>query len=689
MYILLVEESAQDYLKLRQSLDAESSDILTLDWAPNYDKASQMLQKNNYDLLLIAYYDTLSTLPFTATLKNLKSTPLIFLTLSGQVFKNNYFNDLHFELLDKEKFSWKQILPSYERLKSLLSCHAETQQFRLIFDHAFTFMALLDRDGYLKEVNQAARQFLDIRSDIKELILWETPLALRRPQTQAQLRSMFETAQKNRFVRYEINIDNPPEESVTIDVTMTPICLSDERVNWILIEGRDLTEHKLIEQQLLHANLNDPLTGLPNRQLFIEYLEKAIQRAHSRSNYHVAVLFLDLDRFRVINESLGHDMGDWVLMETAHRLQNCLPENALLARSGGDEFMILLEGIESLETASRLANFINQELSRTFVLDGYELIASASIGIAYDSKTGESADLLRDADTAMFHAKRMGKSCYAIFNKTMHTEAMSRLQIETDIHRALEQQDFVLFYQPQIELQTEQLVGVEALIRFRHPQNGLILPFEFLNVLEDTGLIVKLGEWIVQTACQQLKHWQHADLYLNSVAINLSPHQFRNSNLIRSIVDAVKMANVSPENLALEITESLLLEDVQSTVKTLGIFKDIGFKVTIDDFGTGYSCLNYLKRFPVDAIKIDHSFIKGIVTTAEDAAITVATIDMAHALGLTVIAEGVEKDEQRDFLIDHGCDFVQGYFYAPPLEAETLLEWGKQYIRMMQGKTRL
>ncbi len=690
MHILFVEEVAQDYLNLRQLLD-DQSHSLTLDWAPNYEKAIQMLHKHAYDLCLVAYYDTPNLKQFLNTLKDLVQTPTILLIREQQKSDSAFLANLETEILDKDKFSWKRLLRSYERVKNLLACREETQQFRLMFNHAFAFMVLLDVDGYLQEVNKAAHRFLDLSlvPNYRDLTLWDTPLAVSQTQTQAQFHSMFESARQNRFVRYEINIQDPQEEAITIDLTMTPICLTPNEVKWVLVEGRDLTEHKLIEQQLLHSNLNDPLTGLANRQLFIEHLEKSIQRARNRKNEHIAVLYLDLDRFRVINESLGHDMGDWVLMETAHRLQSCIPEKALLARSGGDEFMILLEGMKTLEEASELASLINQELSKTFVLDGYELIASASIGIAYDSQPSEGADLLRDADTAMFHAKRMGKSCYAIFNKNMHSEAMSRLRIETDIHRALEQQDFVLFYQPQIELQNEFLVGAEALIRFRHPQNGLILPFEFLNVLEDTGLIVQLGEWIVQTACHQLKRWQAADFDLNSVSVNLSPHQFRNGNLIRSIVDAAKSADIPAESLTLEITESLLLEDVQSTVKTLGIFKDMGFKVTIDDFGTGYSCLNYLKRFPVDAIKIDQSFIKGIVATAEDAAITVATIDMAHALGLSVIAEGVEKDEQRDFLIDHGCDFVQGYFYAPPLEEETLLEWGKQYMRMMQGKHQL
>jgi EAL domain-containing protein (putative c-di-GMP-specific phosphodiesterase class I) len=374
-------------------------------------------------------------------------------------------------------------------------------------------------------------------------------------------------------------------------------------------------------------------------------------------------------------------------MEIALRLRNCLQPEDFLARSGGDEFLILLDHLQDLSLATRLAESINKELACPFLLDGYEVAVSASIGIAYSSHQDGHVDLLRDVDAAMYKAKAMGKSCYAVFNRQMHTKAVSRLQIETDLHQALEQKNFVLYYQPQTKLYSGELVGVEALIRLCHPQQGLMSPVDFIPVLEDTGIIVTLGEWILRTACHQLRAWQNAGLLLDHVSVNVSALQFRNhQRLFQVVAECLEMTGLSPECLELELTETLLLEDTDSAIKTLARFKDMGIGVTIDDFGTGYASLNYLKRFPADALKIDRSFIQGVMSVPTDAAITVATIDMAHALGLTVVAEGVETADQRDFLRDHGCDWAQGYFYSAPLEESAFLRWAKQYNRMMKNK---
>ncbi len=687
MHILYLEEDAQDYLAIRQLLD-EQSIISRLDWAPNYDKAYALNRQHRYDLYLIAYRSIRPQHPFIAYLQqNAANTLIIFLTKLDELANlPNEANNII--CLSKTTLTWQQVFNHYQKHITLTQLRQQADLFSTVFQQAFEFMMLLELDGTITLLNQAASQFFEIQpQQVMGQKLWDTSIASHAAQTQFQLKSMLATAAKGQFIRYELEVWGGARGLIIIDLAMSPL-LQDQKTRAILVEGRDLTEHKQIEQQLLHANLNDILTGLPNRQAFVEQLEKASQRTKQRQNYHIAVLYIDLDRFRVINESLGHDMGDWLLMESAHRLQACLPPSTLLARSGGDEFMILMDDLQDFSEAITLAQKINQELARTFVVDGYELMTSASIGIAYSTTQVGSCDLLRDADTAMYHAKQMGKSCYAVFNKQMHTQAISRLQIESDLHRALEHQDFVLFYQPQILLSTDLIVGAEALIRFRHPQNGLILPFEFLSVLEDTGLIIKMGEWIVQTAANHFNQWLAIDLPLSGIAVNLSPHQFRSKTLVQDISRAIERTQLNPEALTLEITESLLLENLHSTVKTLTAFKNLGIHITIDDFGTGYSCLNYLKHFPVDSIKINQSFIKGIPNSPEDTAISVATIDMAHALGLNVIAEGVENDEQRNFLQDHGCDFAQGYFYAPPMEHEIFLEWSKQYNRMMQGRNK-
>jgi EAL domain-containing protein (putative c-di-GMP-specific phosphodiesterase class I) len=270
----------------------------------------------------------------------------------------------------------------------------------------------------------------------------------------------------------------------------------------------------------------------------------------------------------------------------------------------------------------------------------------------------------------------------------MHTQAVSRMQIESDLHKALEQENFVLFYQPQTDLITEHLVGAEALIRFQHPINGLMAPNHFIPILEDTGIIIRLGEWILQTACQQFKVWLDNELPIEHISVNLSPHQFRSKRLTKMVAEAIENSGIPAHCLELEITESLLLEDTKNAMHTLHSFQEMGVRVTIDDFGTGYASLNYLKRFPVDCLKIDKSFIDGVAVDPQDAAITVATIDMAHALGLRVIAEGVETIDQRDFLRDHGCDLAQGFLYSPPIEQHAFHEWAKQYQKVMQQHKR-
>ncbi len=456
--------------------------------------------------------------------------------------------------------------------------------------------------------------------------------------------------------------------------------LSKDGLNWALIERS--IRYLSLEQQLANCNLYDRLTELPTRHLFLKHLEQAIARAQQSEDYYIAVLLVNLNKFRMINATLGHNMGDWLLMEITRRLQDYLSESELktfLARACGDEFIILLDNMQDLADATQLAANINELLARPLSLVGYELVTSAKIGIAYYSDQEESASLLRDADAALYRAKAMGHSSYAVFNRGMRSKVVSRLKMETDLHQAIKKEKFVLFYQPQINLASNELVAMEALIRFYHPQKGLVLPNEFIPVLEETGDIIPIGEWIFRTACQQLKDWWLAGFLINRICVNLSAYQFRSKNLIRAIVESIESAGLEPDNLELEVTESLLLEDADFTIKTLGHLRDIGVRVAIDNFGTGYASLNYLKRFPADCLKIDSSFIEG--GTPQDTAITIATIDMAHALGLLVVAEGVETTEQSDFLRDQACDLAEGDLYTVPLNRTESLEWIEEYVK--------
>lgn len=682
--ILLIEENVQDYLLIRQLLEDQMTK-LAVDWAPNYENAGKLIRKGGHDLYLIGYYpDNASQRKFLIWLYSYVNVPIILLANTEKITHLPFSKQHHVNFLYKKQLTWIQLeqIIHYSVHITLLS--QREKQFRLMFEYAHEFIGLITADAILLEINATALQFIDTKREaVINLPLWDTPWVQLSPHTKEQFTIAINAALEGEIVHTEINIYSKEGILIPFEFILTPIKNEHGRILWILIEGHDLTERKQIEKQLTHATLHDQLTGLPNRHLFIEHLERAMVYAQANKNYHIAVLFIDLDRFKVINESLGHDMGDWLLMEIAQRLQDCLGSNDIVARSGGDEFMILLDNLTELTHATYLASTINRELARPFLLDGYEIVTSASIGIAYNIAEEDSTDLLRDADIAMYRAKERGKSCYAVFSSSMHNRVVSRLQIESDLNQALEKRNFVLYYQPQTELFNETLIGSESLIRFNHSQMGLMSPSDFIPILEDTGSIIVIGEWVLKTACRQLKRWSEQGLVLNHISVNLSPHQFRSKHLTHIVEESIRDSGIQPYQLEIELTESTLLEDISTAVKVLTRFKDMGIRVVIDDFGTGYASLSYLKRFPADCLKIDRSFIMGVTSTPEDAAITVATIDMAHALGLTVVAEGVETIEQRDFLREHGCDAAQGFLYAAPMSEEVFFDWAQQYNRVV------
>jgi len=684
--ILLIEEDAQDYLRIRRVVDGHKE--VKADWAPNYEKAILQINRNHYDAYLVGYYPQREQQEkFLVWLYQQVSTPIILLARevdkdeikTDKIFINTYKSNCVY----KEQMTWLLLRQVILCISSAINSRKTEVVFQTIFNHAFEFMGLLNAEGVLLEVNSAALSFGKLSRDaVIGKPLWETPWAVYSTHIQAQFKAAITVAAQGQFVHHEIEVFGAKQKIFPLDFSLTPISNVEGEIAWLLAEGRNLSDRKQLENQLAQAAMHDQLTGLPNRHLFIEHLELAMARAHNK-DHRIAVLFVDLDRFKVINESLGHDMGDWLLMEIAERLQECLGKGHILARSGGDDFMILLDELSELTVATHLAAKINKELARPFSLEGHEVVTTTSIGIAYSIDQEEATDLLRDADTAMYRAKARGGACYTIFDSNMHTQAVSRLEIESDLHFALEQKNFELFYQPQIALPSENLFGVEALIRLRHPQKGLISPDAFIPVLEDTGLITNISEWTLYTACHQLKVWINRGLPVKYISVNLSACQFRNKHLANIIAKAIEESGLPFHRLEVELTESVLLEDKNVAIKTLHYLKDMGVRVTIDDFGTGYASLNYLKRFPANCLKIDKSFIQGVISSAEDAAITVATIDMAHALGLTVIAEGVETLEQRDFLKDYGCDGIQGFLYAAPMDKYKFLKWATQYSRML------
>ncbi|QIN79146.1 PAS domain S-box protein [Rubrobacter marinus] len=453
--------------------------------------------------------------------------------------------------------------------------------------------------------------------------------------------------------------------------------LDEPSVRGIVVNSRDVTERKALEERLTHQALHDGLTALPNRALFMDRLGHALDRGEA----HAAVLFVDLDDFKVVNDSLGHEVGDRMLVAVGERLGTCLRPEDTLARLGGDEFAVLLEDVRGSDEATGAAGRIAEALRDPFTLGEHEVFVSASIGIALgggDPRPGLPDDLLRQADMAMYEAKKKGKANHEVFEPRMDAPALGRLRMGTDLRRAVERGEFRVHYQPEVSLETGEVVGFEALVRWEHPEHGLVAPARFIPVAEETGLIVPMGRWVLEEACRQARAWQdlRPDGPPRVMSVNLSARQFEHPDLARDVARALRESGLEPGRLVLEITESVVMNDARSTVGTLGELKALGVRLAIDDFGTGYSSLSYLRRFPVDYLKVDRSFVDGIGEDPGDAVLVSGIVDLAHALGLNVVAEGVETQEQLALLRGMGCDLAQGYHFARPLpseEASTLL----------------
>ena len=436
---------------------------------------------------------------------------------------------------------------------------------------------------------------------------------------------------------------------------------------------RDITERKQLEEKFVYDACHDGLTGLPNRSLCIERLRHAISLAKRREDYLFAVLFLDLDRFKNINDSLGHLMGDQLLIAISQRLKKCLRSGDMVARLGGDEFVILLDDINDISYATQIAERIKNELMLPFNLSSNEVFVGVSIGIAMSTTDYDRPEnLLRDADTAMYQAKALGKARHQVFDKGMHIRAVALLQLETDLRRAVERQEFQLHYQPIISLQTGRLTGFEALVRWQHPLRGIVSPAEFIPMAEETGLIVPLGWWVLQAACRQMYAW-HVQFPVNShltISVNISGKQFAQPDLTEQIKQILQKTGIEACSLKLEITESVLVENAESAVAMLMQLQALGIRFSIDDFGTGYSSLSYLHRFPIDTLKIDRSFVKGIDIDPEKLEIIRTILALACNLGMDVVAEGVETRKQMYQLKALQCEFGQGYLFSKPLDAE-------------------
>ena len=446
----------------------------------------------------------------------------------------------------------------------------------------------------------------------------------------------------------------------------------------------DITKMKEAEQRIYHQAFHDSLTNLPNRSLFIEHLNLALKRNKRRKDNFFAVIHLDIDRFKVINDSLGHHIGDQLLIAFANRIQGTLREIDTLARLGGDEFLVLLEDIENSQAAIHIAERLQKNLQSPFNLGGQEIFAPASMGIVLETRVYRDAeDIIRDADAAMHDAKENGRAQYRVFSPALHTKALNQLQIETDLRKAIRDKEFELYYQPIVVLNSGDVIGFEALIRWNHPQQGLILPDHFIPVAEETGLIIPIGQWVLREACQDLVRWQRSvgavrELFMS---VNISSKQFLRPSIIEEIKSILVESGLPPGQLKLEITETAIMENTDQTIRLIHHLKEYGVKIVIDDFGTGYSSMSYLQQLPVETLKVDKSFVSRMKSGIDENTNIVETIiTLAHKLRMNVVAEGVETIEQQRILNGLKCQLAQGYLFSRPLrkkKAVELLEGGK------------
>ncbi|MGL5064623.1 MAG: EAL domain-containing protein [Microcoleus sp.] len=574
------------------------------------------------------------------------------------------------------------------------------QRFRSLIENATDITVILDAKGIFRYISPSVKRILGYAP---ERAIGRSALISVHPDDRAAISLALSKVIENPGISQppvEYRVRHRNGQECFLEAVATNL-LDDPAVKGIIINCHDITQRKLAEEQLLHDAFHDALTKLPNRALFADRLEHALRLTKRRKDYFFAVLFIDLDRFKVINESLGHAIGDRLLVAIARRLETCLRVGDTVARLGGDEFAILLEDIDGINEATNIANRLHQKINSPIVLEGHEIFITASTGIALSSAEYlEPTNLLRDADTAMYRAKELGRARHEVFNSSMHAHALRQLQLESDLRRAIEsiggreteaapksplpplspEPQFIIHYQPIVSIANSQITGFEALVRWRHPDGRLVPPGEFIPVAEETGLIVPIGRWVLRTACHQIQSWQQ--LFPSSqplsVSVNLSVKQFSQPDLIEYIDLVLAETNLEGSSLKLEITESVLIENSESVTAMLVALRERNIHLCIDDFGTGYSSLSYLHRFPTNTLKIDRSFVsrmgvecnigKGSIDPTE---IVRSIVALSHTLGMDVVAEGVEEAAQLSILRGLDCEYAQGFFFSKPVDSQT------------------
>ncbi|MCX7569310.1 EAL domain-containing protein [Tumebacillus sp. DT12] len=555
-----------------------------------------------------------------------------------------------------------------ERMQFAKKLEEKEQYYKSLFEHNPDAVYTLNLEGAIIHTNAASVKVTGYGPEethglpVNDLIP---------PDERFRAQENFFKALQGEPQNYELTARHRDGHSVELAVTNVPILVNGE-VQGVYAIAKDITVHRTVEKRLRHMAFYDTTTNLPNRILFEDQLGRELSRAR-QNNRTLAVFSLDIDRFKYVNDTLGHTMGDLLLQSVTERLRECAREGDTVARVGGDEFTLILSDLDDPADAVVLAEQVLAAFAQPFMLDEIELFVTASVGISIGPNDGHHViDLIKNADTAMYRAKELGRNNYQLYNPQMAAPTVQSLSLMSDLRKALDKGEFVVYYQPQIRVPTGELIGVEALLRWNHPTRGMISPAQFIPLAEETGLIIPIGEWVLRTACAQVKAWAEDGYPEMRVAVNLSARQFMRDDLVDVVERALRDTGLKPHLLDLEITESMTMHNVDRAIQILHGLKNLGVMISLDDFGTGYSSLSYLKHFPIHMLKIDQSFVRDITVDPDDAAIANSIIALAHALNLKVIAEGVETEEQLGYLLEQGCQEMQGYLFSPPLPVDRL-----------------
>lgn len=644
--------------------------IGTLYIACNEDDISNRFYQLSFFSILTFIISIILALILASRLQKVVTRPLSRLaeTIRNIIQQNDFSiraRSQHDDELGRLADAFNKLLSKIERDHNSLKSSEE--KFRKLTALSPVGIFQISSEGEITYVNQRWREINQTYDDIPLLSEWFSNI---HPEDSHSLSKQWDLLViDHEDIATEIRLINQNRGISWVYIQGTPLHSKDGKLIGFLGSLSDITELKKAQIQMENLAFYDPLTGLANRRLFKNRLDKAVKSVQ-RIQTSIALLFLDLDQFKRINDSLGHDIGDALLKEIARRLNNNVRENDTVCRIGGDEFTILLTDINNTNDVHIVAGKILQSLSRPFIINNQEIISTVSIGITLTPEDSiDSNTLMKNADLAMYRAKDLGRNNYQFFSEDMNISILHNLELEKELNIAIKKNQFVLMYQPKISLLDNSITGVETLVRWRHPDKGLIPPDKFIPIAEETGQIIKIGAWVLEHSCHEMGAMIREGLMPidSKVAVNLSAKQFSDPNLLKTVINILTQSKIDPLNLELEITESIIMDDVEAAINIMDTIKSRGIHLSIDDFGTGYSSLAYLKRFPIDVLKVDRSFVKDIPEDKTDMAITSAVIAMAHKLSMRVVAEGIETQEQLDFLRNNQCDDGQGYLLSRPL----------------------